>query len=393
MKWIKDLVSPETRAWEEFYRNRWQHDKVVRSTHGVNCTGGCSWNIYVKDGIVTWEMQALDYPLLDREPAALRAARLPARHLVLLVPLQPDPREVPVHARRAARPLARGAGAARGPGRRRGRRIQDDPEKRARATSARAARAASGARRWDEAHRADRRRQRPHDQEARARPGQRLLADPRDVACSATPPARASCSSLGGVNLVLLRLVLRPAAGLARGLGRADRRGRVADWYNSKMIAVMGSNLEHDPHARLPLRRRGAAQRHQDGGASRPTSARSRKYADQWIPLHAGQDGAFWMAVNHVILKEFHAEQQTPVLPRLRQAVHRRAVPGRARRRDGDGYRRRAGCCAPDRLERYAGRGERRVEVPGAATRRAASRACRAAASATAGAQSRASGT
>ena len=66
MKWIKDLVSPKTRSWEEFYRNRWQHDKVVRSTHGVNCTGGCSWNIYVKEGIVTWEMQALDYPLLDR---------------------------------------------------------------------------------------------------------------------------------------------------------------------------------------------------------------------------------------------------------------------------------------------------------------------------------------
>lgn len=65
MNWIKDLISPETRSWEEFYRNRWQHDKVIRSTHGVNCTGGCSWDIYVKQGIVTWEMQALDYPLLE----------------------------------------------------------------------------------------------------------------------------------------------------------------------------------------------------------------------------------------------------------------------------------------------------------------------------------------
>ncbi len=65
--WIKDEVSPENRSWEEFYRNRWQHDKVVRSTHGVNCTGGCSWAIHVKDGIVTWEMQQLDYPTLDPE--------------------------------------------------------------------------------------------------------------------------------------------------------------------------------------------------------------------------------------------------------------------------------------------------------------------------------------
>ncbi|MGQ7249381.1 hypothetical protein ACUN9Y_18870, partial [Halomonas sp. V046] len=32
----------ETRDWEDGYRSRWQHDKVVRSTHGVNCTGSCS---------------------------------------------------------------------------------------------------------------------------------------------------------------------------------------------------------------------------------------------------------------------------------------------------------------------------------------------------------------
>ena len=38
------------------------HDKVVRSTHGVNCTGSCSWKVYVKDGIITWETQQTDYP-------------------------------------------------------------------------------------------------------------------------------------------------------------------------------------------------------------------------------------------------------------------------------------------------------------------------------------------
>jgi len=36
------------------------------------------------------------------------------------------------------------------------------------------------------------------------------------------------------------------------------------------------------------------------------------KYADQWVPLHAGSDGAFWMAVSHVILKEFHHDKPTP---------------------------------------------------------------------------------
>ena len=28
---------------EEYYRDRWRHDRVVRSTHGVNWTGSCSW--------------------------------------------------------------------------------------------------------------------------------------------------------------------------------------------------------------------------------------------------------------------------------------------------------------------------------------------------------------
>ncbi|MFT7339082.1 MAG: nitrate reductase alpha subunit, partial [Marinobacter maritimus] len=50
------------RDWEDSYRQRWQHDKVVRSTHGVNCTGSCSWKIYVKNGLVTWETQQTDYP-------------------------------------------------------------------------------------------------------------------------------------------------------------------------------------------------------------------------------------------------------------------------------------------------------------------------------------------
>ena len=50
------------RDGDVFYRDRWSHDKVVRSTHGVNCTGSCSWKVYVKDGIITWETQQTDYP-------------------------------------------------------------------------------------------------------------------------------------------------------------------------------------------------------------------------------------------------------------------------------------------------------------------------------------------
>jgi nitrate reductase alpha subunit len=56
------IVTDENRQWEDTYRNRWRHDKVVRSTHGVNCTGGCSWKIFVKNGLVAYEMQQTDYP-------------------------------------------------------------------------------------------------------------------------------------------------------------------------------------------------------------------------------------------------------------------------------------------------------------------------------------------
>ena len=56
------ITTNEDRRWEDGYRKRWQHDKIVRSTHGANCTGSCSWKIYVKGGIVTWETQQTDYP-------------------------------------------------------------------------------------------------------------------------------------------------------------------------------------------------------------------------------------------------------------------------------------------------------------------------------------------
>ena len=44
------IVTHEDRRWEDGYRKRWQHDKIVRSTHGGELTGSCSWKIYVKGG-------------------------------------------------------------------------------------------------------------------------------------------------------------------------------------------------------------------------------------------------------------------------------------------------------------------------------------------------------
>lgn len=84
-----------------------------------------------------------------------------------------------------------------------------------------------------------------------------------------------------------------------------------ADWYNSKMIAVMGANLNMtrtpDVHFFAEARHNGTKT-----VVFSPDFSQVSKYADQWIPLHAGSDGAFWLAVTHVILNEFHYKEKIP---------------------------------------------------------------------------------
>ena len=71
-------VMHSNRDWEDSYRQRWQFDKIVRSTHGVNCTGSCSWKIYVKNGLVTnrptTRALALTCPIMNL--AAARVAQV-----------------------------------------------------------------------------------------------------------------------------------------------------------------------------------------------------------------------------------------------------------------------------------------------------------------------------
>ncbi len=84
-----------------------------------------------------------------------------------------------------------------------------------------------------------------------------------------------------------------------------------ADWYNSKFIVSMGANLNMtrtpDVHFVSEARHEGAK-----FVVIAPDFSQVAKYSDWWIPIQAGQDTALWMAVNHVILKEFHADRQVP---------------------------------------------------------------------------------
>jgi len=47
--------------WEDVMRRKWTWDKVVRGSRGINCTGHCAFNVYVKNGIVWREEQQGEY--------------------------------------------------------------------------------------------------------------------------------------------------------------------------------------------------------------------------------------------------------------------------------------------------------------------------------------------
>ena len=48
-------------AWEDLMRQKWTWDRVVRGSRGLNCTGHCAFNVYVKNGVVWREEQQGEY--------------------------------------------------------------------------------------------------------------------------------------------------------------------------------------------------------------------------------------------------------------------------------------------------------------------------------------------
>lgn len=306
--WIKDVHDPESRSWEEFYRNRWQHDRVVRSTHGVNCTGSCTWMIHVKDGIVTWEMQGLDYPSLEHglppyEPRGCQ--RGISFSWYLYSPL------------RVKYPYLRGALADLW---KKARNTHDDPvdawkslvenpEARERWQKARGK---GGFRRasWDEVL----------EIMAAANIYTIKKHGPDRIAGFSPIPAMSMVSYasgarlmqlMGGISLSFYDWYCDLPSASPETWGEQTDVQESADWYNAKLLAVMGSNLNM---TRTPDCHFAAEGRHNGTKmyVFSPDFSQVAKYADHWISLNAGQDGAWWMAVNHVLLKEYHHEKQVP---------------------------------------------------------------------------------
>ena len=306
--WIDDLISPETRSWEEFYRNRWQHDRVVRSTHGVNCTGGCSWNIHVKNGIVTWEMQALDYPALESSLPAYEP-RGCQRGISFSWYLYSPVRVKYPYMRGALLDLWKDMKAKYSDPVEAWEAIQNDPRLRERYQQARGK---GGFRRvkWDEAVELI--------SAANISTVKRYGSD-RITGFSPIPAMSMISYASGSRFLQLLGghclsfydwyCDLPPAS--PEIWGEQTDVAESADWFNSKFLAVMGANLNM---TRTPDVHFAAEARHNGSKmvVFAPDFNQVAKYADQWIAINAGQDGAFWMSVGHIILKEYHHEKAVP---------------------------------------------------------------------------------
>ncbi|MBX9880170.1 MAG: nitrate reductase subunit alpha [Candidatus Obscuribacterales bacterium] len=309
MSWIKDIFAPKERQWEDFYRNRWSYDKIVRSTHGVNCTGSCSWNVYVKQGIVTWELQALDYPIFNKEipPHEPRGCqRGISCSWYVYSPLRvkyPYVRGALLDLWRQAKQKHAGDVVSAWS------EIVSTPEMRSRYQQARGK---GGFRRasWDEAN----------ELIAAANVHTIKKHGPDRIVGFSPIPAMSMVSYASGARFLQLMggvclsfydwyCDLPPAS--PEVWGEQTDVAESADWYHSKYVAVVGSNVlmtrTPDAHFLVEGRHRGSKV-----VVFSPDFSQASKIADEWIPVHQGQDGAFWMAVGHVILKESYKDRQVP---------------------------------------------------------------------------------
>ncbi len=369
--WIKDSVGADARAWEEFYRNRWQHDKVVRSTHGVNCTGGCTWNIHVKDGIVTWEMQGLDYPVIDPNlpPYEPRGCQRGISYSWYLY----SPLRVKYpYIRGALIDLWRKARAQHDDPVDAWKSLTSDPESRQRWQRARGK---GGFRRasWDESL------------EIIAASCIHTIREhgPDRIAGFSPIPAMSMLSYaagsrmlqlMGGVSLSFYDWYCDLPSASPETWGEQTDVAESADWFNSKLLAVVGSNLNM---TRTPDCHFAAEARHNGSKmyVFSPDFSQVAKYADTWLNVNAGQDGAWWMAVNHVILKEYHHERPVPAF--LEYTKKYTDAPFLVELVEKDGTLKPGQLLRANRLQRFADiengdwrflfwdRNEKRPKVPG----------------------------
>ena len=300
------VVTSEDRTWENGYRQRWQHDKIVRSTHGVNCTGSCSWKIYVKNGLITWETQQTDYPrtrpdLPNHEPrgcprGASYSWYVYSAQRVKYPMIRGRLMELWREARKVMEPVE--AWQA----------ISQNPET---AKKYKSVRGQGGFVRasWDEVT----------EMIAAANVFTIKEYGPDRVIGFSPIPAMSMVSYaagsrylslIGGVCLSFYDWYCDLPPASPQTWGEQTDVPESADWYNSTYLMVWGSNV---PQTRTPDAHFMTEVRYKGTKTIAVSSDYSEmvKFGDMWLAPRQGTDAALAMAMGHVILKEFHLDNKS----------------------------------------------------------------------------------
>ena len=299
------VTTSEDRNWEDAYRKRWQHDKIVRSTHGVNCTGSCSWKIYVKGGIVTWETQQTDYPrtrpdLPNHEPRGCPRGASYSWYMYSANRVKyPLVRSRLVKLWREARAVRTPVAAWES--------IVKDPKKRKSYTSIRGhggfVRAS-----WDEVNEII---AAANAYTAREHGPDRVIGFSPIPAMSMVSYAAGSryLSLMGGTCMSFYDWYCDLPPSSPMTWGEQTDVPESADWYNAGFLMLWGSNVPQtrtpDAHFYTEARYRGAK-----SVVVCPDYSEATKFADLWLHPKAGTDAALAMAMGHVILREYHLDRQ-----------------------------------------------------------------------------------
>ncbi|MDF1482781.1 nitrate reductase subunit alpha [Extensimonas sp. H3M7-6] len=325
----------EDRTWEDAYRNRWAHDKIVRSTHGVNCTGSCSWNIYVKGGIVTWETQQTDYPrtrpdLPNHEPRGCARGASYSWYLYSANRVKyPMVRARLLKHWRAALAVAKSPVDAWAS-------IVENPEAR---REWQQQRGLGGFVRssWDEVNQLI---ASANVYTAKKYGPDRVIGFSPIPAMSMISYAAGSryLSLIGGVCMSFYDWYCDLPPASPQVWGEQTDVPESADWYNSTFIIAWGSNVPQtrtpDAHFFTEVRYKGAKT-----VAITPDYAEISKLCDLWLHPKQGTDAAVAMAMGHVILKEFYFDRRSSYfddyvrrytdMPKLVQLEERTLADGR----------------------------------------------------------------
>ncbi|GAA5160452.1 nitrate reductase subunit alpha [Ornithinimicrobium tianjinense] len=296
------------RSGDSFYRDRWSHDKVVRSTHGVNCTGSCSWKVYVKDGIITWEAQQTDYPSTGGDRPEYEPRGCPRGAAFSWYTYSPTRVRYP-YIRGTLLEMFREARREHGDPVVAWASIVQDEEK---SRTYKAARGKGGLVRasWEEAV----------EMIAAAHVYTVKRWGPDRIAGFSPIPAMSMVSYVSGARFnELIGAPMLSFYDWYADLPNASPQmwgdqtdvPESGDWWDAAYLIMWGSNVPltrtPDAHWMTEARYRG-----QKVVAVAPDYAENVKFADEWVAPAPGTDAALAMGMGHVILKEFFAERETP---------------------------------------------------------------------------------